>query len=446
MIASALDLARAAEERTLDLVLREGQPLVVIDSPPGAGKTRLVESIVATAVQHVGLRVAVAAARNEQTYDILRRLATGFRGMSIQALYSRRRGVPQEMAGVPGIGWQTDPRNLQRGPGVVVATVAKFRLSAADLGPNSFDLLVCDEAYQVGYREFHPLLMLAPQVVPVGDPGQLEPLVRADVARFEAAPFKVHWPAPKELLRRFSNAPVVPLPVSVRLLQDTVNLIQPSFYPSLMFRSAVTRAERRLALRARGLGSQIDRALDQLVSGASVVSVVLPPRDVSGDDVDDELAETCAAILLRLLERGPRWEGQRALTAADIGCADPHVRSGALIRRELLRRGIAGVMVDTPEIWQGLQRPIMVVKHPLSGVSRLGEFPLTPGRLCVMLSRHQLGCIVVTRDGIAEALDGHQHDSESRPAGAENPQWSGWLAHRELWSRLSAAGRLVRAA
>jgi hypothetical protein len=155
---------------------------------------------------------------------------------------------------------------------------------------------------------------------------------------------------------------------------------------------------------------------------------------VNGNDVDDEVADTCACVVQRLLDRGPLWEGQRALTATDIGCADPHVRSGAVIRRELLRLGIAGVMVDTPEIWQGLERSIMVVKHPLSGGSRLAGFPLAPGRrLCVMLSRHQVGCVVVTRDGIADALEAHQRDSESRPAGAENPQWSGWLAHRELW-------------
>jgi hypothetical protein len=222
----------------------------------------LVESVVATAVQHLRLRVAVAASRTEQTYDILRRIAARFDAMSVQALQSRTRGIPEDLAGVRGIRWETDARNLRRGPGVVVANVAKFRTAAAELGQNAFDMLVCDEAYQVGCRELHPLLLLARQMLLVGDPGQLEPIVRAEVARFEAARFKGHWPAPKELLRRFPNAPVVPVPISIRLLQDTVDLVQPSFYPDLAFRSAIARSERRLGLGAGGLGSQIDRALD----------------------------------------------------------------------------------------------------------------------------------------------------------------------------------------
>jgi Ni2+-binding GTPase involved in maturation of urease and hydrogenase len=69
-----------AERRVLELVLREGQPLVVVMSPPGAGKTRLIESVVATAVQGLSLAVAVATPRAEQMYDVLRRLLNNFAG------------------------------------------------------------------------------------------------------------------------------------------------------------------------------------------------------------------------------------------------------------------------------------------------------------------------------------------------------------------------------
>jgi MoxR-like ATPase len=49
----------------LDLMLRDGEPLVV-ESPPGAGKTELVEAVAATAATHGGLRVAVVAPRAQQ--------------------------------------------------------------------------------------------------------------------------------------------------------------------------------------------------------------------------------------------------------------------------------------------------------------------------------------------------------------------------------------------
>src|SRR5690349_19873622 len=92
------DHSRQALADVLNLVLHEGHPAVVVDSPPGAGKTRLVESVVATAVQHARLRVVVAAPRTEQTYDFLRRLIANFDPMVIQVLKSSRRDLPGDLA------------------------------------------------------------------------------------------------------------------------------------------------------------------------------------------------------------------------------------------------------------------------------------------------------------------------------------------------------------
>jgi AAA domain-containing protein len=436
-----------AEGRVLDLVLRDGHPLVVVVSPPGAGKTRLIESLVATAVHGVSLRVAVATPRTEQMYDVLRRLLGNFDPMEVIALYSKRRPLPDDLEAHLRLRRFTDAALLPAGPGVTVGTVDKFAIRA-QLLQGRFDVLICDEAYQVPFVRFFPLTFVARQVVLVGDPGQLPPLVRADTTRFEATPVKVHWPAPKEFLARFPAAPTVQLPVTWRLPQDTVDLIQPAFYPDLAFDSAVRSGERRLVFGAAGLRDGIDRVLDQLASGSSVGALVLPERRFGPDEVDDQLSEVMALVARRTLDRGGRWVGRRVLERADIGVADPHVASGAVVRRYLRRAGIPttieGVVVETPEIWQGLQRPIMVVKHPLSGATRLTGFPLEPGRWCVSLSRHQIGCVIVTRDGISDTLDRHQHDSASRPTGADDPQWAGWLAHRELWTALERTGRLVR--
>ncbi len=100
--------------------------------------------------------------------------------------------------------------------------------------------------------------------------------------------------------------------------------------------------------------------------------------------------------------------------------------------------------MDTPEIWQGLQRPVMVVKHPLSGKGRLERFGLEPGRWCVMLSRHQLGCVIVGRDGIGDALEQHRHGIGDRPLRADNSEWTARQAHARLWSELERMGRLIR--
>ena len=57
---------------------RRREPAIVLDFPPGAGKTGVVERL---AMQSVGLldeRVMITTQTNEQAFDIVRRLARGF--------------------------------------------------------------------------------------------------------------------------------------------------------------------------------------------------------------------------------------------------------------------------------------------------------------------------------------------------------------------------------
>lgn len=444
MIATNVEVqSRAALGRVLELVLREGHPLVIVPSPPGAGKTSLVEAATAAALHH-GLRVLVAAPRAEQTYDFIRRLLEDYQPMQIEALLARERDLPDDLtaAGIP------DPRrpaDVVGGTGVVVSTVDKLVDSAPDFGPRPFQLLIVDEAWQVTYGNLLPLLTLAGQVLVVGDAGQLPPLVRSETHRFEVREHHVHWPAPKELMRRHPGAPVVPLPATRRLPQDTVEFLQPAFYPDLPFVSAARPEERQLRLAARGLGTGLDRAIDLLADGATLVGVLLPRRAHTGVDYDPEVADLAAAVADRLLERGPEWDDVRQLAASDIGSVDPHRDSGTATRRSLSERGIGHeLMVSTPEIWQGLQRPLIIARYPVLPGRRLSAFDLEPGRVCVQLSRHQLGCVIVGRDGVGEALVDHQHDVSARATEAVDTEFVGWRAHRELWSRLDSAGRLVR--
>lgn len=445
---SVAELVQAAKREVLELTIREGHPAVVVDSPPGAGKTNLVEDVVATAVLAAGMRVAVVAPRAEQTYDILRRVAAHFPLSNIQVLQSTERDLPADLVGQPNILPPVSRAgDLRGGPGLVVGTAAKFLMTQPDLPFPSFDLLVCDEAYQLPYKEYAPLVPLGRGHLLVGDPGQLPPLVQVDTARFEAARSRVHWPAPRELLRTSRGVPVVKLPASFRLRQDTVDAIQPAFYPTLPFTSAVEDAERHIGFAARGMGGAIDRALDLVERGATIVAVLLPDREVPSGELDQEVAELSAAIADRILERGAERASGERLRARDIGIADAHVASGAAVSQRLRARGLStdDLVVQTPEQWQGLQRPVMIAKHPLSGLPRLDKFALEPGRWCVMLSRHQSACIIVGRAGIGSALAKHQHDCAARPLGADDVEWSGWRAHEQLWQHLTQADRIIRA-
>jgi hypothetical protein len=443
--------AAAAEREVLELVIRSGQPVVVVDSPPGAGKTRLVEAVTAVAVMQAALRVAVATARAEQSYELIRRLVRNFPGLRVQPLAPEDRPIPQDL--------QTDPRvlptanrpaDLLAGPMAVVATAAKLQTSVPFFAQlPAFDVLITDEAYQLPYKQMALLQAVSRQMLLVGDPGQLPPLVSVDTSRFDAATSKVHWPAPKEFLRTYGGAiPVVTLPATWRFTQDTVAFLQPGFYPSLPFESATAFEDRRLTFVAAGMADPIDEALDLIAAGASIVTLAAPPKLLAPEQIDEELARLQARVVQRALARGAAWDGAGPLGPSGLGCVDAHVASGAALRRELLSMNISvdastGVFVETPEIWQGLQRPLMVVKHPLSGLRRIDQFALEPGRACVMISRHQLGCVIVTRAGIAEALDDYQHDSGARPTGAEDAIWAGREAHWTLWRELECRGRIV---
>ncbi len=434
---------RAVTQRVLDLVLREGAPLLIVNSPPGAGKTRLVASLGSVALGRGALRGPVVAPRNGQVYEVARRVKDAA-GVPVQILHSDDSPPPADLATHPNVLTTTDPVSLAARPGVVVATVAKTRMSAERLGDRSFDLLIVDEAYQVSFNAILPVIGLASQLVLVGDPGQLPPIVVSDTSRLETAANPVHLPVPRYLRRQYPDAPEVSLPLTFRLPQDTVDLVQPSLYPDLPFRSAVEPGDRSLVLNAGGMGSPIDQTLDAVADGRTIVGLSLPARAFGPDEVDEEIADLASAVAARLLERIPEWAGQRELVPDDIGIADPHVASGTSTHRRLRARGIEGIDVTTPEVWQGRQRPIMIVKHPLSGARTLGEFGLDPGRLTVMLSRHQLACIVVTRRGLPEALQMYEHDSGARPTGSDNPIWRGWLAHVRLVDDLS--GRVFKAA
>ena len=434
-------LARDAATKVLDSAVVQGEPLTLVDSPPGAGKTWLVEQTLSLAAVQARMTVCCVTPRAQQGYDLARRLVNGFHLPRLQLLISKDRLPPTDLAASVHI--ITDVRDIGAGPGVVVSTVDKVATHLPRLPEHQFDLLVVDEAYQLAFKQFLPVSSLAPRILLVGDPGQLPPLVQADTTPFEAADFRVHWPAPKELLRLYPGTPRFQLPATRRFPQDTVEIVQPSLYPQLPFVSAVAPSDRQLRFALYGIGGAIDRALDMIVNGATIVCLVLPTRETAFQEVDHEVADTLAAVAERFVHRQPTWVGTSELTPADIGCIDPHVQSGGAVRDRLRAAGLRDITVDTPEIWQGGQRPVTVVKHPLSGPGRPEDFDLEAGRWCVMLSRHLHGCIVVARANVDATLSDYQHHCGRTPSGAEDATWRGYRAHAGIWNELKRLNRLL---
>jgi hypothetical protein len=66
-----------------------GDPAVLVPSPPGAGKTRLVVLLAAALSHRAGLRVGIAAQTRAQSLDVARRLAATCDHRKIALLWKR---------------------------------------------------------------------------------------------------------------------------------------------------------------------------------------------------------------------------------------------------------------------------------------------------------------------------------------------------------------------
>jgi hypothetical protein len=110
--------------------------------------------------------------------------------------------------------------------------------------------------------------------------------------------------------------------------------------------------------------------------------------------------------------------------------------------RKALGADFSDVSIDTPERWQGLERPIMIVVHPLSNVTDPSDFDLETGRLCVMASRHQVGLIVITRDHVGASLEEFIPQASQAP-GLPDVVGRGHFAHARFWNDLVEDQRMV---
>jgi hypothetical protein len=223
---------------------------------------------------------------------------------------------------------------------------------------------------------------------------------------------------------------------------DTVQFVQPAFYPQLEFTALSTPCERRLVVPGGG-STPLDVPIDMAARGASLLQVELP-AEITGE-VDDGLAETIVSLIRRLIERRAQIEdagASRRLSPADVGVVCAHVAQTNAVR-ERLPRELASVFVETADRFQGLERPIMFVYHSLSGRTDADTFHLDAGRMCVALSRHRLACFVVSRAGVREMLLRFAPSGDRILGIDEDREYEGWRAQLRIAEQLERADRAV---
>ncbi|GAA1977632.1 AAA family ATPase [Kitasatospora viridis] len=404
--------ADAAVSAILDATVRPapGAPRgVVVDSPPGAGKSTLV---VRAAQELVGSgeRLMIVAQTNSQVDDLVDRLAQKAPDMTIGRLHGADALPAAEALRHPNVTASGKPADLL-GLDVVVATAAKWQW-VRDVEP--WRHAIVDEAYQMRSDALLAVARLFERALFVGDPGQLDPFTVVGTEQWSGLS---HDPSNSAVVTLLAHNPAIQphrLPVSWRLPATAAPLISEAFYPYTPFRAGTGPGDRLLVPAARADGSAVDAAIDEAAEyGWSLLE--LPARHTVR--TDPQAVAVVAATVRRLLERSltaSSEQGHRPLTADRIAVGTAHRDQAAAVRAALASLGIpvdgtAGqaVTVDTANRLQGREYDVTVVLHPLSGRHDATAFHLETGRLCVLASRHRHACIVVARAGIPELLDEH---------------------------------------
>ena len=429
----------AAANAALDAVLDSqwhGVPALVLRSPPGAGKTGVAQRVALQSAALLHERCMVVTQTNEQAFELTRRLITNARALPIHMFAEEDLNLPSDLRQQPRLAIVHRIGDLPHGPSITIGNAAKW--SWIDTEDSLFDTQIVDEAFQLPDYRFQLISNLASRHVLIGDPGQIDPFVSCEIERWRCDPSGPQVSCPAALVKRHPTIRQLALPVSRRLNTDTVSIIQPAFYPDMPFR-ALSR-DRSVRFEVSGI-MPFDAALDGVAAGASIVMVELPPR-ITGE-ADGELAQELIESILRLLRRRA-WMSDDGcvsqVTAGDIGVVCAHVSQVNAVR-ERLGTGLADIFVETANRFQGIERPFMFVHHPLSGRADATAFHLDAGRLCVMLSRHRIGCWIFGRQGIAEQLVRFAPAGDRALGIDEDPEYRGWRAHLILLAALSRANR-----
>lgn len=415
-------------EDLLDFLIGGGR-LAVIKAPPGSGKTFTLVEVLSSLV-HEGSRIALGCQTNSQADDVCNRLAS--KGALTIRFGSATYRTPADLD--PRVLVIRDRKQLPVGPAIVVGTIAKWALT--DI-VEPFDLFAVDEAWQMSWADLMQCALLSERFLLIGDPGQIPPVVTVDARRWDTSPRAPHLSAPNVVVDEPALAGtrfLGELPACRRLPHEAVDFVKP-FYDFDF--AAYAEPD------ARGIDLPHAHRFAYLGDGRPLAVTLATPRNGPPIEVDHDLAASAATIVGSILDADAtlRIDGKsRPLVASDIGVSSTHRVMNAALASSLAAWSPA-LRVDTPERWQGLERPLMIAVHPLSGVTDPSAFDLETGRLCVMASRHQAGFILLTRDHIGDTLANYVPSAEQAP-GRPDIVGRGHDSHLRFWGALVAQGRV----
>ncbi|MEW2618785.1 AAA domain-containing protein [Streptomyces sp. NPDC048106] len=428
----------AAAARATDAILHDTLSAtergVVVDSPPGAGKSTLVVRA-ALELADAGRPLMVVAQTNAQVDDLVLRLAGKNPELPVGRLHSSDADAyDKALDELPQVRTSAKAADLAGLP-VVLSTAAKWAHVKVD---EPWRHAIVDEAYQMRSDSLLAVAGLFERALFVGDPGQLDPFAIVGSEQWAGLSYDPSASAVSTLLAHNPGLPQHRLPVSWRLPASAAPLVSDAFYPYTPFRSGTGPGDRRLTFAVPSDGSGPDRVIDEAAdSGWGLLE--LPARHTPR--TDPEAVRAVAAVVRRLLDRGGAAVSEGTpdpapLTAARIAVGTAHRDQAAAVRSALADLGVAEVTVDTANRLQGREYDVTVVLHPLSGRPDATAFHLETGRLCVLASRHRHACIVVCRAGVGDLLDDYP-STEPVQLGTLVKFPDGWEANHAVLAHLA---------
>lgn len=387
-----------------------GLPCVVLDSPPGAGKTSTIIDVAGMLARSAGLRVLILTSTNASGRDVITRMIARWGEDSAIGRSSSLASVAKNVD--PPV--DEDGKVIKSGFGdeyqVGVRTVASAAMTG--LSRYKYDIVIVDEAYQSTFASISRALSSESkvegndpdeepeyedtsiqQVILIGDPGQIGPVVLAPDS---------------PLLANHSVPVTVPAPVAMKKFPDTVTLSLPSTY--------------RLGAETSEIVSELyefefnSRRPDMSVDGLEEINSMPVKMGERADgavahEIATEAIETLGSVFSYVDIDGQQQE--RVIGNGDIAIVAAHNDQVSAISSALssIKEGGENVVtVGTADSLQGGQWPVVFALDPLAGVDRPSDHHFSLGRLCVMLSRHMGALVWVYEKGWKTKISDYVED------------------------------------
>lgn len=357
-----------------------GSPVIVVKSPPGGGKstliTRLIHQIVSrpeSAEDRVQIVTPTRAAAINLAMTMGKMLGGSAtrRVVGLQdSLFSGSPDAFEQLGIVSSAGLHryglTSPEDTVMPRISTLASLVRQQTSC--------DVLIVDEAYQSTFTDVVIAAQNAGQIIMVGDPGQIGPVVQVDTSNLPSA-IDPAGRAPEEFTAR-AETTVLSIDASYRLGAETCEVIAELYdFPFVSYRQEMYLSD--------PSGEQMYEIEQFQVDSAG-------NRDhQAGMEAVAEHARELVNSTLTLHDEDGNEIGTRPMTQDDVAVVVSHNSQQVMIRALLDGMGLYAVTVGTADSLQGGQWYGVVSLDPLFGNTEASTHSASLGRLCVMLSRHR---------------------------------------------------------